>query len=72
VAGLCALPNILIFQYIIPFVIPLADFFMIVGLLTGNASKIGGYYLVFMLVDLMVALLAFCFERENLTRLLSG
>ncbi|HEY4334942.1 MAG TPA: polysaccharide deacetylase family protein, partial [Puia sp.] len=68
--GWIALPNILIFQYIIPFVIPLADFFMIVGLLTGNASKIGGYYLVFMLVDLMVGLLAFSFERENLVRLI--
>ncbi|GGB05954.1 glycosyltransferase [Puia dinghuensis] len=68
--GWAALPNILIFQYIIPFLIPLADFFMVVGLLTGNASKIGGYYLVFMLVDLAVALLAFSFERENLTRLI--
>jgi cellulose synthase/poly-beta-1,6-N-acetylglucosamine synthase-like glycosyltransferase/spore germination protein YaaH/peptidoglycan/xylan/chitin deacetylase (PgdA/CDA1 family) len=67
--GWAALPNIIIFQYIIPFVIPLADFFMIVGLLTGNASKIGGYYLVFMLVDLAVALLAFSFERERLVRL---
>ena len=68
--GWVALPNILIFQYIIPFVIPLADFFMLVGLLTGNASKIGGYYLVFMLVDLAVALLAFSFEKENLIRLI--
>ena len=68
--GWAALPNILIFQYIIPFVIPLADFFMILGLLTGNASKIAGYYLVFMLVDLAVALLAFTFERENLVRLI--
>ena len=67
--GYVALPNILIFQYIIPFVIPLADFFMVVGLFTGNASKIGGYYLVFMVVDLLVALLAFCFEREKLVRL---
>jgi cellulose synthase/poly-beta-1,6-N-acetylglucosamine synthase-like glycosyltransferase/spore germination protein YaaH/peptidoglycan/xylan/chitin deacetylase (PgdA/CDA1 family) len=67
--GWAALPNILVFQYIIPFVIPLADFFMIVGLLTGNASKIGRYYLVFMLVDLAVALLAFSFERERLVRL---
>jgi peptidoglycan-N-acetylglucosamine deacetylase len=67
--GWAALPNILIFQYIIPFVIPLADFFMIVGLLTGNASKIAGYYLVFMLLDLAVALLGFSFEREKLTRL---
>ncbi|HEY4110678.1 polysaccharide deacetylase family protein [Puia sp.] len=67
--GWVALPNILIFQYIIPFVIPLADFFMIVGLLTGNASKIAGYYVVFMLIDLAVALLAFSFEREKLIRL---
>jgi cellulose synthase/poly-beta-1,6-N-acetylglucosamine synthase-like glycosyltransferase/spore germination protein YaaH/peptidoglycan/xylan/chitin deacetylase (PgdA/CDA1 family) len=68
--GWVALPNILIFQYIIPFVIPLADFFMVVGLLTGNASKIGGYYLVFMLVDLAVAVLAFSFEKERITKLI--
>jgi len=67
--GWIALPNILIFQYIIPFVIPLADFFMVIGLLTGNASKIAGYYLVFMLVDLAVAVLAFSFEKENIVRL---
>ena len=67
--GWIALPNILIFQYIIPFVIPLADFFMVVGLLTGNASKIAGYYLVFMLVDLAVAVLAFSFEKENIAKL---
>jgi cellulose synthase/poly-beta-1,6-N-acetylglucosamine synthase-like glycosyltransferase len=67
--GWVALPNILIFQYIIPFVIPLADFFMLVGLLTGNASKIAGYYLVFMVVDLLVALLAFSFEKEKLIKL---
>ncbi len=68
--GWAAMPNILIFQYIIPFVIPLADFFMIVGLLTGNASKILGYYLVFMLVDLAVAVLAFSMEREKLSKLI--
>ncbi|MHA4808649.1 glycosyltransferase [Flavitalea flava] len=68
--GWIALPNILIFQYIIPMVIPLADFFMIVGLLTGNASKIGGYYLVFMLVDMAVALLAYIFEKEKISKLI--
>ena len=67
--GWIALPNILIFQYVIPFVIPLADFFMIVGLLTDNVAKIGGYYLVFMLVDMAVAVLAFSFEKEKLSSL---
>ncbi|MBS1917329.1 MAG: glycosyltransferase [Bacteroidetes bacterium] len=63
--GWVALPNILIFQYIIPAVIPLADFFMLVGLFTGNASRIAVYYILFMLVDVAVALLAFSFEKEN-------
>jgi len=67
--GWIALPNILIFQYIIPAIIPLADFFMLAGLLTGNAAKIGAYYLVFMLVDLAVAVLAFSFEKEKISRL---
>lgn len=67
--GWIALPNILIFQYIIPSVIPLADFFMLVGLLTGNAARIGIYYLVFMAVDLAVAILAFSFEKENPAKL---
>ena len=68
--GWIALPNILIFQYIIPSVIPLADFFMLVGLLTGNAARIGTYYLIFMLVDVAVAVLAFSFEKENMAKLL--
>ncbi len=67
--GWIALPNILIYQYIIPSVIPLADFFMIVGLLTGNAAKIGWYYLIFMLVDVAIAILAFSFEKEKLSKL---
>jgi poly-beta-1,6 N-acetyl-D-glucosamine synthase len=68
--GWIAMPNILIFQYIIPSIIPLADFFMIVGLATGNAAKIGWYYLVFMLVDVAVAILAFSFEKEKKSRLI--
>jgi cellulose synthase/poly-beta-1,6-N-acetylglucosamine synthase-like glycosyltransferase len=68
--GWIALPNILLFQYIIPSIIPLADFFMLVGLITGNAARIGTYYLVFMIVDLGVAILAFSFEKENLTKLI--
>ncbi|HEY2350755.1 MAG TPA: polysaccharide deacetylase family protein, partial [Puia sp.] len=67
--GWIALPNILLFQYIIPSVIPLADFFMLVGLLTGNAARIGTYYIVFMAVDLAVAVLAFSFEKENPAKL---
>jgi len=67
--GWIALPNILLFQYIIPSIIPLADLIMLIGLRFGNAARIGKYYLVFLLVDLGVAILAFSFEKEKLTRL---
>ena len=59
------MPNILIFQYIIPTVIPLADFFMLIGLISQNFAKIGWYYFLFMLVDVAVALLAYSFEKEK-------
>jgi cellulose synthase/poly-beta-1,6-N-acetylglucosamine synthase-like glycosyltransferase len=67
--GWIALPNILVYQYIIPLVIPLADLFMAIGIFTGNAARIGLYYLAFMLVDVAVAVLAFSFEKENMSRL---
>lgn len=67
--GWAAMPNILIFQYIIPSVIPFADFFMLIGLITGNAARIGFYYLAFMLIDVAVALLAFSFEKEKISKL---
>lgn len=68
--GWLAMPNILLFQYIIPFFIPIADFFMLVGLLTGNASRIVPYYFAFMLFDMGIAIVAFRLERERLSRLM--
>ena len=68
--GWIALPNILLFQYIIPSIIPLADVIMLIGIRFGNGPRIAKYYLVFLLVDLGVAILAFSFEKEKLTRLI--
>ncbi len=67
--GLIALPNILIFQIFIPLIAPLADLFMILGVIWGNGLQILVYYLVFMLVDSMVAALAFIFEKEDLRKI---
>lgn len=67
--GCLAMPNILLFQYIIPAFIPLADLFMVVGLMTGNASNIIPYYFAFMLFDAAIAIVAFRMEREKLSRL---
>lgn len=67
--GWIAMPDMLLFKYIIPFFSPLADVFMLLGLLTGNAHKIGIYYGVFLLVDACIAALAFAFEKERYQRL---
>ncbi|MCY7420641.1 MAG: glycosyltransferase [Chitinophagaceae bacterium] len=67
--GWIALPNMLLFQFIIPFFSPLADVLMIAGLFTENVGNIGRYYLLFMLVDLSIALMAFSFEKEKVYKL---
>ena len=68
--GWIALPNILLFQFIIPIFSPLADIFMIIGIMSGNAARIGKYYLLFMLVDAAIAAMAFLFEKEKLSKLI--
>jgi peptidoglycan-N-acetylglucosamine deacetylase len=65
-----AFPNILLFQFIIPAFAPVADFFMLIGILTGNAGHILIYYGLFMLVDAAVSVLAFHLEKEKKSRLL--
>lgn len=68
--GIWAMPNILIFQFFIPFFSPLADLFLFFGLFAGNAAKIGLYYLLFMLVDISISVVAFIFEKEKVTKLI--
>jgi cellulose synthase/poly-beta-1,6-N-acetylglucosamine synthase-like glycosyltransferase/spore germination protein YaaH/peptidoglycan/xylan/chitin deacetylase (PgdA/CDA1 family) len=67
--GMVALPNILLFQILIPLIAPLADVLMFVGILTGNGWVILEYYGLFMLVDLAVGVLAFVFEKESVWKL---
>jgi len=68
--GWVALPNILIFQILIPLIAPFADLFMIIGIATGNGAIILTYYGLFMLIDLAVAVMAFAFEHERGWKLL--
>lgn len=56
--GWFALPDILLFKYTIPFFAPIADVLMFIGIVTGNAEKIILYYLLFMLVDALIAVIA--------------
>ena len=60
--GWVALPDMLLFKYVIPFFSPFADLFMFFGLITGNADKIGFYFLIYVIVDALIASIAFAFE----------
>ena len=64
--GLWALPNMLVFQFIIPTFSPLADVLMVVGLFTGNIGKVLLYYLLFLLVDASISIMAYLHEHERL------
>ena len=68
--GWIALPNILLFQVMIPLIAPIADLYMIIGIFTGNGLMILAYYGAFMVVDLAVSIMAFGFEHENLGKLI--
>lgn len=72
--GMVALPNIFIFQIILPIFAPLADLVLIVSLIWNHNNpdslhKIGIYYIVFMFVDVLVSIVAFVFEKEKLSKL---
>lgn len=68
--GIWALPNMLVFQFIIPTFSPIADVLMLLGLFSGNAGKILLYYLLFLIVDASVSIVAYLFEREKMWVLL--
>lgn len=65
-----ALPDILLFKYIIPFFSPIGDLLMIFGLLSESRGKIAMYYVTFLIFDAMIAGVAFFFEREKPWKLL--
>ena len=67
--GFIALPDMLLFRYIIPFFMPFADLLMLMGFITGNGAKIGVYFLIFVIVDALIAGVSFAFEKENPAKL---
>jgi len=75
--GMVALPNILIFQIILPFLAPLADVILVLsliasglGIIQADVTNIVLYYFIFTLVDIAGAALAFAFEKEDYKKLL--
>ncbi len=75
--GMVAMPNILVYQMILPFLAPLADLLLVVSLIAASVNIIVAsvphillYYVIFTLVDIAGAALAFAFEKENYTKLI--
>ncbi|HWD88886.1 MAG TPA: glycosyltransferase [Mucilaginibacter sp.] len=68
--GMIGMPNILIFQIILPLFSPLADLMMIVGLFGDKPMKILAYYIAFVLIDFFVSIIAFRMEKESLKKLI--
>jgi cellulose synthase/poly-beta-1,6-N-acetylglucosamine synthase-like glycosyltransferase/peptidoglycan/xylan/chitin deacetylase (PgdA/CDA1 family)/spore germination protein YaaH len=68
--GMVGMPNILIFQIILPLFSPLADLMMIIGLFGDKPGKILTYYVAFVLIDFLVAIIAFKMEKEDYKKLI--
>ena len=75
--GMIAMPNILIFQIILPILAPLADIILVLSLLAASFGIVVAsiphiilYYFIFTLVDIAGAALAFAYEKENHLKLI--
>ncbi|MET3978528.1 cellulose synthase/poly-beta-1,6-N-acetylglucosamine synthase-like glycosyltransferase/peptidoglycan/xylan/chitin deacetylase (PgdA/CDA1 family)/spore germination protein YaaH [Mucilaginibacter sp. UYP25] len=67
--GMVGMPNILIFQIILPLFSPLADLIMILGLFGSHPEKMLVFYVAFLLVDFLVGVVAFRMEKEKYYKL---
>lgn len=75
--GMIAMPNILIFQIILPILAPLADIILVLSLLAASFGIVVAsiphiilYYFIFTLVDIAGAALAFAYEKESHLKLI--
>ncbi|HJP61879.1 MAG TPA: glycosyltransferase, partial [Mucilaginibacter sp.] len=68
--GMVGMPNILVFQIILPLFSPLADLMMIIGLFGDKPMKILTYYIAFVLIDFLVSIIAFKMEKEKYSKLI--
>jgi cellulose synthase/poly-beta-1,6-N-acetylglucosamine synthase-like glycosyltransferase/spore germination protein YaaH/peptidoglycan/xylan/chitin deacetylase (PgdA/CDA1 family) len=67
--GFVAIPNAIIFQFIMPLLTPLIDLLLIFSLISGHWWQTFLFYVVFTVVDLIAAVFAFSYENENILKL---
>jgi cellulose synthase/poly-beta-1,6-N-acetylglucosamine synthase-like glycosyltransferase len=68
--GMIALPNLLLFQILMPIVAPIADLMFFISIAVSwndpqSRQKLLLFYLIFLLVDVAVSLMAYVFEKEK-------
>ncbi|MDD3079634.1 MAG: glycosyltransferase [Paludibacter sp.] len=63
--GWIALPNLLIFNFIIPFFSPLVDIMFVAGLFTHNALEYTLFYVFYYVIDCIISSLAFKYDRQK-------
>jgi len=62
-----ALPNLLIFNFIIPFFSPIVDILFIAGLFTYDAPEYIFFYLLYYVIDCIIAAMAYKFDKQKFT-----
>lgn len=65
--GWVVLPNLLVFNFLIPIFSPIVDILFIAGLFTHNADIYAFLYLLYYLLDCLIASLAYHYDHEKFT-----
>jgi len=63
--GWLALPNLLIFNFIIPVFSPLVDILFIAGLFTHDSAQYAFFYMLYYFVDCLIASLAYHYDNQK-------
>ena len=62
-----ALPNLLIFNFIIPIFSPIVDILFIAGLFTYDAPQYIFFYLLYYVIDCIISFMAYKFDKQKFT-----
>jgi cellulose synthase/poly-beta-1,6-N-acetylglucosamine synthase-like glycosyltransferase len=63
--GWVALPNLLVFNFLIPVFSPLVDILFIVGLFTHDSAQYVFFYLLYYFIDCLIASLAYHYDHQK-------
>ena len=68
--GFISMPNIVIFQLLIPLIAPVMDLIFLLSIISGNFITFVSYYAAFLLLDLAFSYTAVRFEKEDVKLIL--